>query len=411
MHLSIIIINYNVKYYLEQCLYSVMKAAAGFRYEILVIDNASTDGSREYLENRFPQVSFTWNKINLGFAKANNMALAKAGGEFILFLNPDTILPEDCFLKCLGFMDHNPDTGALGLRMLDGSGRFLKESKRGFPTPLAALYKLTGLSTLFPQSSVFSHYHMGHLDPEKNHETDVLAGAFMLIRKSVLDQTGGFDEDFFMYGEDIDLSYRIRKAGYKNMYFSETPMIHFKGESTRKGTLNYVRLFYGAMAIFARKHYGGMSAGIFSFFIHAAIWARAFVSAIAQIFRFAISGFYGLVSPRKKTKELTLIIGSLKNYQRVCGILLNNAPGQKLPEHLNPETEPFNQQVSLEIWYEQINTVKPDVIIFCENGLSFKEIISFVSRIPSSTHIRISADASSGLVGSEFSLGTVYNDR
>lgn len=411
MHLSIIIINYNVKYYLEQCLYSVMKAAAGFRYEILVIDNASTDGSREYLENRFPQVSFTWNKINLGFAKANNMALAKAGGEFILFLNPDTILPEDCFLKCLAFMDHNPGTGALGLRMLDGSGRFLKESKRGFPTPLAALYKLTGLSTLFPKSPVFSHYHMGHLDPEKNHETDVLAGAFMLIRKSVLDQTGGFDEAFFMYGEDIDLSYRIRKAGFKNMYFSETPMIHFKGESTRKGTLNYVRLFYGAMAIFARKHYGSMSAGIFSFFIQAAIWARAFVSALAQLFRFLISGIHEFISPRKKTKDLTLIVGSLKNYQRICGILLNNAPGLSLPEHLNPDAETFSQQEAPEKWYEQINSLNPGEIIFCENGLSFKEIISLLSRIPASTHIRISANASSGWVGSEYSFGTAHKDR
>lgn len=411
MHLSIIIVNYNVKYYLEQCLYSVMKAASGLKYEILVIDNASTDGSREYLENRFPQVSFSWNKINLGFAKANNMALANAGGEFILFLNPDTILPEDCFRKCLAFMDANPDTGALGLRMLDGSGRFLKESKRGFPTPLAALYKLTGLSTLFPGSPVFSHYHMGHLDPAENHETEVLAGAFMLIRKTILDQTGGFDEAFFMYGEDIDLSYRIRKAGYKNMYFSETPMIHFKGESTRKGSLNYVRLFYGAMAIFARKHYGGMSAGIFSFFIHAAIWARAFVSAIAQLFRFVISGILSLATTGKTAKQSAFVIGSLKNYQRVCEIMLSNDPGLKRPEHLSTDNLKINQEETFEKWYRQINTLHPGEIILCENGLSFKEIISFISRIPASTQIRISADSSSSLVGSECSLGTVYNDR
>jgi GT2 family glycosyltransferase len=285
LRLSVIIVNFNVKHFLEQCLYSVRKCSRGIEVETIVVDNNSTDGSITYLKPRFPEVHFIANDSNIGFAKACNMGLGIASGEFILFLNPDTILPEDCFERCIEFFKTHSDCGALGVQMVDGSGTFLKESKRSFPSPLTSLYKLFGLSLLFPKSKVFGRYHLGNLDRHQDHEVDVLAGAYLMVRKKLLDEVGSFDEDFFMYGEDVDLSYRIQKAGYKNYYFSGTTIIHFKGESTRRGSLNYVRMFYQAMSIFVRKHYGGARAGIFQASIHFAIWVRAFIAAISKFLK------------------------------------------------------------------------------------------------------------------------------
>ena len=233
----------------------------------------------------FPGVNFIWNTENEGFAKANNKALKLASGNYILFLNPDTIVPEDCFEKCISFIKSKDDSGALGIKMIDGSGKFLKESKRAFPSPMTSLFKLSGLTRLFPKSKVFSKYHLGFLDENISHEVDVLAGAFMMIPKKILDTTGTFDESFFMYGEDIDLSYRIQKAGYKNYYFAESSIIHFKGESTKKGSLNYVKIFYKAMSVFAKKHYGGTKAGIFNLLIQIAIFLRAGLAATARFLK------------------------------------------------------------------------------------------------------------------------------
>src|SRR6185369_11480141 len=285
MKLSVIIVNYNVKHFLELCLRSVQKAITGISAEIIVVDNCSADNSIDYLQPKFPAVQFIVNDENLGFAKGCNIGLRSAKGEFVLFLNPDTFVPEDCFQKCISFLESHADAGALGIKMLDGRGKFLKESKRSIPSPMTSLYKLFGLSILFPRSKVFSKYHLGDLSEHENNEVDVLAGAFMMIKKEVLDKTGGFDEIFFMYGEDVDLSYRIQQAGYKNYYFSESNILHFKGESTRKGTMNYVRMFYKAMSIFVRKHYGGSRAGIFNALIHAAIWIRAGFTAIGSFIR------------------------------------------------------------------------------------------------------------------------------
>ena len=289
MKLSIILVNYNVKYFLEQCLCSVQAALTGISGEIFVVDNASQDGSRSYLEPAFPDVKFIWNDENRGFAKANNQALQLASGDYVLFLNPDTLVPEDCFSKCIAFLEAHPDAGALGIRMLDGKGQFLPESKRSFPSPLISFYKLSGLAALFPRSRTFARYHLGHLPEQKEHEVDVLAGAFMLVRKEVLNQTGGFDESFFMYGEDIDLSYRMQQTinpatghRYRNYYFSQSSIIHFKGESTRKGSLNYVRMFYQAMSLFVQKHYPASQAGAFSLLIKMAIWFRALLSVAKQ---------------------------------------------------------------------------------------------------------------------------------
>jgi len=287
MELSVIIVNYNVKHFLEQCLCSVEKAIAyaHVNAETIVIDNHSQDNSLDYLRPSFPSVKFICNDQNVGFAKACNQGWHVSTGKNVLFLNPDTIVAEDCFSACMNFFAEHGDAGAVGVKMLDGRGRFLKESKRAFPSPVTSLFKLFGFAKLFPTSKAFSRYHLGHLHPNENHEVDVLAGAFMMVRREVLEKIGAFDEVFFMYGEDVDLSYRIQKAGYKNYYLAETAILHFKGESTKKGSLNYVVMFYNAMSIFVRKHYGGTRAGLFNFLIHIAIWIRAALAAITGFIR------------------------------------------------------------------------------------------------------------------------------
>lgn len=285
MKLSIIIVNYNVEHFLEQCLNSVLAAKQDFAIEVLVVDNNSVDGSLEMMATKFPQITLIANKDNRGFSKANNQGIRIAKGEYILLLNPDTVVESDTFSKTIGFMDAHPDAGGLGVKMLDGKGDFLPESKRGLPTPAAAFYKMFGLSKLFPRSKRFASYHQGHLSNDEIHEIEVLSGAFMLMRKSVLDKVGLLDEDFFMYGEDIDLSYRIIKAGYKNYYFPETRIIHYKGESTKKNTVNYVYVFYNAMVIFAKKHYSAKNARAFSFLINSAIVFRGFIALVSSFIR------------------------------------------------------------------------------------------------------------------------------
>ncbi|RYY53145.1 MAG: glycosyltransferase [Chitinophagaceae bacterium] len=283
--LSVIIVSYNVKYFLEQNLRSLEAAAAGMKAEIIVVDNNSADNSVAYLRPLFPLVRFVENDQNKGFAAACNQGFADATGKYMLFLNPDTIIPEDALHRSVTFLETHPDAGALGIKMLDGRGRFLKESKRAFPGPVTSLYKLTGLSALFPRSRIFARYHLGHLDPDSNHRVDVLSGAYMMVSREVLRKTGGFDDTFFMYGEDIDLSYRIQQDGYQNYYFAETPIIHFKGESTRKASANYTRMFYRAMSIFVRKHYGEKRAGLFNFSIQFAIGVRGILSGLSGFIR------------------------------------------------------------------------------------------------------------------------------
>lgn len=283
MKLSVVIVNYNVKYFLEQCLQSVVRACEGIDSEIFVVDNNSWDGSVAMVEEKFKQIKLIANDENLGFSKANNQAMRMAKGEYILLLNPDTVVEEDTFKLCIEFMDKHPKAGGLGVKMLDGKGIFLPESKRGLPTPQVSFFKIFGLSALFPKSTTFGRYHLGFLDKEEIHEIDILSGAFMWMRKSVLDKVGLLDEDYFMYGEDIDLSWRIRKAGFQNYYFPKTRIIHYKGESTKKGSINYVFVFYKAMVIFARKHFSSSYAGLFSFFIHLAIYFRATLSVIKRI--------------------------------------------------------------------------------------------------------------------------------
>ena len=282
MKLSVIIVNYNVKFFLEQALHSVRRACSEIDAEIFVVDNHSVDGSVEMVQSHFPDVKLIANTENFGFSKANNQGIRAATGEYILLLNPDTVVEEDTFSKVIFFMDKTRDAGAVGVKMIDGKGQFLPESKRGLPTPKVAFYKIFGLSKLFPRSKIFGRYHLGYLDKNTTHAVDVLAGAFMMLRKTVLDEIGLLDEAFFMYGEDIDLSYRVTKAGYKNYYFPHATIIHYKGESTKKTSVNYVFVFYNAMVIFARKHYAASLANSFSVLIHFAIYLRALVAVLQR---------------------------------------------------------------------------------------------------------------------------------
>jgi GT2 family glycosyltransferase len=298
MKLSIIIVNYNVKYFLEQCLDSVFLAIKNSAVEIFVVDNLSSDGSMEYLKLRFPNVIFIENQENVGFSKANNQAIAQARGEYILLLNPDTIIGESSLINVCRFMDENPQAGALGVKMLDGYGRFLPESKRGFPSPWNSFCKMSGLSKLFPHSKRFGGYHLKYLDNNAVHAVDILAGAFMMVRKEVIEKSGCLDESFFMYGEDIDWSFRIAHSGYTNYYFPER-IVHYKGESTKKD-IKYVRHFYEAMLIFFNKHYPH-SNRFFKLVIRLAIVACGTVSALQKV----IKPFKKLLSTRKSEKEFT----------------------------------------------------------------------------------------------------------
>ncbi len=286
MKLSVIIVNYNVRHFLEQALISVQRAAESIDTEIFVVDNNSTDTSIEMLRARFPSVNLIQNKINKGFAVANNQAYTFCKGEYILLLNPDTIVSEDTFKKCISKMDSDFSLGALGVKAIDGSGFFLPESKRGFPTPWVAFCKAFGLATFFPKSKLFNHYYLGFLSPDASNEVEILVGSFMFLRNAAIEKMKVLlDESYFMYGEDIDLSYRILKSGYKNYYLAETTIIHYKGESTKKGSLNYVHTFYNAMIIFARKNLPRSNAWLYIALIQIAVWFRALLTLLSYFFK------------------------------------------------------------------------------------------------------------------------------
>jgi GT2 family glycosyltransferase len=283
MKLTVIIVNYNVCHFLDQCVQSVQKALVGISGEIYVVDNNSVDGSVEMLREKYPEVKLIANKENTGFSKANNQAIRLAKGEYVLLLNPDTVVEEDTFSTCISYMDLHPEAGALGVKLIDGKGNYLPESKRGLPTPTVSFYKIFGLSKLFPKSKTFGKYHLGYLDKEETNEIEILSGAFMFMRKTALDKAGYLDESFFMYGEDIDLSYRISLAGYKVIYHPKTRIIHYRGESTKKSSINYVFVFYQAMIIFANKHFSQKNARLFSFLIRVAVYLRAAFSLVNRL--------------------------------------------------------------------------------------------------------------------------------
>jgi len=251
--------------------------------EIIIVDNNSTDGSKEYLPLKFTNVKFIFNHANLGFAKACNQGFEISSGNYVLFLNPDTILTETCLKDCISFFETHEDAGAAGVRMLDEDGNFLKESKRGLPSPAASFYKLFGLTAMFPGSKTIAKYYQGHLREDEINPVDVLSGAFMMIKKEVFEKVNGFDESFFMYGEDIDLCLRITQQGYKNYYLGKVSITHSKGGSTVYN-YKYIRDFYGAMNLFVKKHYNDKPT-LYRSFLHAGIGFRKMMAMIALPFR------------------------------------------------------------------------------------------------------------------------------
>lgn len=356
MILSVVIVSYNVKFFLEQCLSSLRKAIDGISLsenpvEVLIIDNASSDQSPEFLQPLFPEFQFVRNYENTGFAKASNQGLALCRGEFILFLNPDTILAEDSLDICISFLRSTPAVGALGVKMVDGSGRYLKESKRGFPGFRTSFFKMAGFTRIFPRSKIFASYYMGDLDEEQSHWVDILSGAYMMVRQNILSEVGGFDERFFMYAEDIDLSYRIEKAGFKNYYLSRTTIIHFKGESTRKN-FQYVKMFYTAMDLFMEKHFRGA----LSFF------QRIFATAGMRLHQLIFYALLPFKRPEKiSSRNLTVYIKGDPEVQKKWQL--------KLAEKNIPFTESENSN--------------EEEIIFCEGpALSWKMIIKEITEHP-----------------------------
>lgn len=285
MDLSVIIVSYNVRHFLELCLNSVRKASAEISCEIFVVDNNSADGSCSMISREFPEAKLIINNVNRGFSAASNQALKLAEGKYILLLNPDTIVEEDTFTRCIGFMESHPEAGALGVRMINGKGRFVPDSKKALPTPKTAFFKIMGLARLFPKSALFNKYYLGNLDDLKTTEADILSGAFMFLRKEAVVKTGYLDEDFFMYGEDVDYCYRLLQAGYSNYYFPEARIIHFKGESTKKEDLNIFISFNRAMLTFVSKHFNNDHSGIFILFIKTAIFFRAGLNLIKRFLR------------------------------------------------------------------------------------------------------------------------------
>lgn len=316
LKLSVIIVNYNVKYYLDQCIRSVLRAFEEMNTpaEIIVVDNHSADGSVDYLEQRYPQklfpmVRFVRSAHNLGFARANNIAIRQSRGEYVLLLNPDTIVGEDALKASVDFMDVHEDAGAVGVRMLGAQGRRAMESRRGLPTPMVSFFKMLGFCNRWPHHRLFGKYYMGYLPWDEPSQIEVVSGAYCMLRRKALDEVGLLDEDFFMYGEDIDLSYRVLKGGYHN-YYLPVDILHYKGESTQKSSFRYVHVFYEAMLIFFRKHYSGMTF-LLSLPIKTAIYAKALMALVGMLSD-RMRKSLGFFAPSAEGAQHYVFVGSLE---------------------------------------------------------------------------------------------------
>lgn len=332
LKLSVIIVNYNVKYYLDQCIRSVLRAFEVMKKasssdssvneevaEIIVVDNHSADGSVDYLEKRYPQmlypmVRFVRSAHNLGFARANNIAIRQSRGEYVLLLNPDTIVGEDALKASVDFMDVHEDAGAVGVRMLGAQGRRAMESRRGLPTPMVSFFKMLGFCNRWPHHRLFGKYYMGYLPWDEPCQIEVVSGAYCMLRRKALDEVGLLDEDFFMYGEDIDLSYRVLKGGYHN-YYLPVDILHYKGESTQKSSFRYVHVFYEAMLIFFRKHYSGMTF-LLSLPIKTAIYAKALMALVGMLSE-RMRKSLGFFAPSAEGAQHYVVVGS-QEMQDAC---------------------------------------------------------------------------------------------
>ncbi|HEX9252500.1 MAG TPA: glycosyltransferase, partial [Ignavibacteriaceae bacterium] len=278
MDLSIIIVNYNVKEFLQNLVHSIEKASSNLTKEIIIVDNASDDDSVDFIKEKFPQVKLIANQTNLGFGKANNIGLNQATGKYILLINPDTLVAEDTFEKMIKFFESNLSAGLAGCKILNPDGTLQLACRRSFPGPWTSFTKVIGLSNLFPNSKIFARYNLTYLDENKSYEVDAISGSFMMMRKEVYQKVGGFDEQFFMYGEDLDLCYRIQKAGFKVFYVHYTQIIHYKGESTKRSSIDETKVFYSAMHLFVKKHLS--SSLLVGLILRSAIFVRSIFAFI-----------------------------------------------------------------------------------------------------------------------------------
>lgn len=337
-NVSVIIVSYKVRYYIEQCLNSVLRSVPDA--QIFVVDNNSQDGSVEYIQQKFPAITVIANQENAGFGRANNIALAQATGEYVLFLNPDTIVAENTIPGCMEFMQTHPQAGAIGVRMLYANGQFAQESRRSLPTPMVSFWHMTGLGKLFPHSRLFAKYHLTYLNEQDICRIEVISGAYMFARREALIKTGGFDESFFMYGEDIDLSYRILQQGYTNWYLP-LPIIHYKGESTNKTSYSYAKVFYNAMLIFFNKHFHKYSR-VFALLVWIVVSVRKITTYIGQ----------NILAHKHILAEYTencLFAGPAQSYPAVSR-LVNTSKYLRNLKHLecNSGNNPFPNESQLE---------------------------------------------------------------
>ncbi|MFQ5602918.1 MAG: glycosyltransferase [bacterium] len=309
LELSVIIVNYNVKDFLEQTLVSVMKSLQSITGEIIVVDNASHDGSVNLLREKFPQVKLIENQTNVGFSRASNQGLRAAQGEYLVLLNPDTVVQEDTFTSMLAFYKRHPDTGMLGCKILNPDGSLQLACRRSFPTPWIAFTKLSGLSYLFPRSKLFGKYNLTYLNPDQPCEVDAISGSFMMIRNDILTEVGFLDEAYFMYGEDLDWCFRIRAHGWKVRYFPGTKIIHFKGESSKRSQFDHLKVFYQAMSLFVSKHFKNKYFFMPYWLLWVAIWLRAGFAFLVKSAHFLAAPLvdFGLLS-------LSIITGVFLRY-------------------------------------------------------------------------------------------------
>lgn len=375
LKLSVIIVNYNVKYYLDQCIRSVLRAFEEMNTpaEIIVVDNHSADGSVDYLEQRYPQklfpmVRFVRSAHNLGFARANNIAIRQSRGEYVLLLNPDTIVGEDALKASVDFMDVHEDAGAVGVRMLGAQGRRAMESRRGLPTPMVSFFKMLGFCNRWPHHRLFGKYYMGYLPWDEPSQIEVVSGAYCMLRRKVLDEVGLLDEDFFMYGEDIDLSYRVLKGGYHN-YYLPVDILHYKGESTQKSSFRYVHVFYEAMLIFFRKHYSGMTF-LLSLPIKTAIYAKALMALVGMLSD-RMRKSLGFFAPSAEGAQHYVFVGSLE-MQDAC---------RNIARRLGLDVE-FHDSEVLEDKSEATWSEKNDnVLVLDADSMSYADMLKRMSRL------------------------------
>jgi N-acetylglucosaminyl-diphospho-decaprenol L-rhamnosyltransferase len=375
LKLSVIIVNYNVKYYLDQCIRSVLRAFEEMNTpaEIIVVDNHSADGSVDYLEQRYPQklfpmVRFVRSAHNLGFARANNIAIRQSRGEYVLLLNPDTIVGEDALKASVDFMDAHEDAGAVGVRMLGAQGRRAMESRRGLPTPMVSFFKMLGFCNRWPHHRLFGKYYMGYLPWDEPSQIEVVSGAYCMLRRKALDEVGLLDEDFFMYGEDIDLSYRVLKGGYHN-YYLPVDILHYKGESTQKSSFRYVHVFYEAMLIFFRKHYSGMTF-LLSLPIKTAIYAKALMALVGMLSD-RMRKSLGFFAPSAEGAQHYVFVGSLE-MQDACRDIARR-------QGLDAE---FHDSEVLEDKSEATWSEKNDnVLVLDADSMSYADMLKRMSRL------------------------------